>query len=256
MIMIMDIQTALEKKKKLLITDKEYKRHENLLHRRIVGRYIGDFVYGANDGVVTTFAIVAGVSGASLPNLAIIILGLANILADGISMGASNFLGRKSEADFARAQQQKENWEIDNLRELEIEEVREIYKNKGFKGQDLDRAVRIITSDRKVWVDTMMKDELGLIPQENNNRPLKHGLVTFSSFVFAGFIPLFPFFIPLSNAFLVSSVLGAVTLFTIGALRSLIATVGAFRGGIEMLLVGGTAAAVAYAIGFVISRLL
>lgn len=229
---------------------------EDVIHKKTVGRYIGDFVYGANDGIITTFAIVAGASGASLPSAVVIILGFANILADGISMGASNFLGRKSEADFVRAQEQKENWEIDNLRQAEIEEVREIYKKKGFKGQDLERAVSIITSNRDVWIDTMMKDELGLIPVEKNNRPLKHGLVTFSSFVLAGFIPLLPYFIPgLPNAFLVSSILGVITLFTIGALRSLITIVGAFRGGLEMVLIGGTAATVAYLIGLVISRL-
>lgn len=248
-------EEVFKKKAQYLLTNKEYSKWEKILHQRATGKYIGDFVYGANDGIITTFAIVAGATGASLSGIVVIILGFANILADGISMGASNFLGRKSENDFIKAQKEKENWEIDNLRELEVEEVREIYKNKGFKGKDLERAVSIITSNRDVWVDTMMKDELGLIEDDTN--PVRHGLVTFVAFVLAGFVPLLPFFVPgLTNTFLISSILGATMLFTIGALRSLITTVGAFRGGIEMLTTGGAAAAVAYLIGLVISKIL
>lgn len=249
----MDIlEKALLRKEKYLLENKQYKRYETLAHRSFTGKYIGDFVYGANDGIITTFAVVAGAAGASLPAYVIIILGFANLLADGISMGASNFLGTKSEHDFAKAQRQKEDWEIDNLRELEIEEVREIYEKKGFRGKDLDRAVEIITSNRAVWLDTMMKDELGII-EDSTDDPKKHGLATFAAFVAAGLFPLLPYVIPgTTNPFLFSIVIGAITLFTIGALRSLVTTVTLARGGLEMLLIGGAAAILAYGAGFFI----
>lgn len=250
------VEEALKRKEKFLLENKQYNRFEQLAHRRIVGKYIGDLVYGANDGVITTFAIVSGAAGASLSGSIIIVLGFANILADGISMGASNFLGKKSEQDFARAQYQKEDWEIDHLRELEIEEVRDIYKKKGFKGSDLEKAVAIVTSDRKVWLDTMMKDELGIILDEKDD-PRRHGFVTFVAFLLAGMFPLAPYLIAgLENQFYYSLTLGAFSLFLIGALRTLITTVSWIRGGLEMLFIGSSAAAVAYLVGFVIERFL
>lgn len=250
------VEKALQRKEKYLLENKEYSRFEALAHRHLVGKYIGDLVYGANDGIITTFAVVAGASGASLTSSVVIILGVANLLADGISMGASNFLGAKSEKDFARAQLQKESWEIDNLRELEIEEVRDIYKKKGFKGQDLEKAVSIIISNRSVWLDTMMKDELGIILDEKDS-PLKHGVATVIAFVISGTFPLLPYIIPgFSNPFLASCIIGAVTLFTVGALRTLITTVSFIRGGLEMLAVGSVAAGAAYVVGGVIEGII
>lgn len=249
------LEKTLKKKEKFLLENKEYKRFEKLAHRDIFGRYIGDFVYGANDGIVTTFAVVAGASGANLSSTVVIILGFANLLADGVSMGASNFLGKRSELDFAKAQAQKEDWEIDNLRELEIEEVRDIYRKKGFKGADLERAVYIITSNREVWIDTMMKDELGIIVNEKDD-PKKHGLATFVAFAIAGLFPLIPYFMAgFQNAFFASAVIGALALFIVGALRTLITTVSFVRGGLEMLIVGSMAAFVAYISGAFINGL-
>lgn len=245
-------QKALEEKKKFLIDNKEYRKAEILFHRHFAGRYIGDFVYGANDGIVTTFAIVAGAAGATLPGGVVIIMGLANIFADGVSMGASNFLGKRAEMDFARAQREKEDWEIDHLRDLEVEEVREIYSRKGFKDKELEKAVETIISNREVWLETMMRDELGII-DDGQDDPKKHGLATFAAFVLTGFVPLLPYLLPISgDRFILSAIVGAIMLFIVGALRTLITTVGWFRGGLEMLLIGSSAAAVAYFVGALI----
>ena len=257
------IVRALKQKEKYISENDEYKRQETLYHRHTTGRYIGDFVYGANDGIVTTFAVVAGAAGASLPASVIVILGFANLLADGISMGASNFLGERSEQDYAKAQREKEEWEIDHLRPLEIEEIREIYEKKGFKGDDLDRVVKIITSGRKVWVDTMMIEELGII-EDPDNDPKKHAFASFTAFVVAGFIPLVPYLVPVSPLifpniqnpnFILASIVGALTLFTVGALRSSLTTISWFSGGTQMLLVGSLAAAVAYFVGAFLERI-
>lgn len=246
------LDDVMKRKEKYLYENKEYRSFENLYHRHTAGRYVGDFIYGANDGIITTFAIVAGAVGASLSPSVVLILGFANIVADGISMGASNYLGKKSEQDYARAQRKKEEWEIEHLREIEVEEVREIFEKKGFRGQDLNRAVEIVTSDRRVWIDVMMKDELGII-EEHNHDPRKHGVVTFAAFIVAGLIPLIPFMISgMSNAFILSTVLGAVTLFGVGAFRTTITTVSWLRGGLEVLLIGSAAAVAAYLIGAVV----
>lgn len=243
---------TLKQKEKYLLENKQYRRFEQLAHRHLLGKYVGDFVYGANDGIVTTFAVVAGAAGAQLSVSIILILGFANLLADGVSMGLSKYLGDRSEQDFAKAQRQKEEWEIEHLYELEVEEVRDIYKKKGFTGKDLERAVLIITSDKKVWLDTMMKDELGIM-EEAHGDARKHGLATFIAFVVAGLFPLLPYILPaLPDSFFASAIVGALTLFVVGALRSLLTTVSVFRGGLEMLLIGSSAAVVAYIVGAVV----
>lgn len=249
------IKAALNRKEKFISQNTQYRKWESIHHRHTAGKYIGDFIYGANDGLITTFAIVAGVVGANLSPTIVIILGFANILADGLSMGASNYLGSKSEQDYAKAQREKEDWEIDNLRELEIDEIREIFERKGFKGEDLEKAVSIIISNRKVWVDTMMKDELGIIEDESDD-PKKHGIATFLAFLCAGLIPLLPYLFPMGQAaFSISIALGLITLFVIGALRSAVTTVAWLRGGLEMLFVGSAAAGAAYIVGNLLEKI-
>ncbi len=238
-----------KRKEKFISENAKYRNWEGMYHRHITGKYIGDLIYGANDGIITTFAVVAGAVGASFSPVVIIILGFANIFADGISMGASNYLSLRSEQDYARAQRQKEEWEIDNLRAIEVDEIREIFEKKGFGGKDLDRAVEIITSDRKVWVDTMMRDELGIL-EDKNDSPLMHGGVTFTAFLIAGIVPLLAYLVPgVANVFWVAVVMCMISLFVVGALRSLVTAVSWFRGGMEMLLVGVGAASVAFFVG-------
>src|SRR3989337_3094736 len=109
----------LKLKEKYLRQNPDYRKREELYHQHQAGTYIKDLIYGANDGIITTFAVVAGATGASLSPMVVIILGFANLLADGVSMGAGNYLGIKSERDYQRAQRKKEEWEIDHLRNLE-----------------------------------------------------------------------------------------------------------------------------------------
>ena len=173
--------------------------------------HFDDFIYGSIDGAVTTFAIVAGVIGASLPTTIILILGLANLFADGFSMAVANYQASKSRNEFVKMKRREEEWQIDNLEDQEKEEIREIYREKGFKDQLLEEIVRIITSRRKVWVDTMMREELGLIEDEKN--PFHSSVSTFVGFNLIGVIPLIPFIIfiiigvePNSEAFIYSTI--------------------------------------------------
>src|SRR3989338_5791366 len=164
------------------------------------GQYLGEFVYGAIDGTITTFAFVAGAAGAALSPGIVIILGFAYLLADGFSMASGNFLSERTQRDFVEKERKREAWEIENVPEGERGEIREIFIKKGFKGKDLDKAVEIITSDKKVWIDTMMADELGLL--ESPKSPLKTAGSTYFGFIIIGIIPLlayvlsyiFPFF--------------------------------------------------------------
>src|SRR3989344_2410279 len=165
------------------------------------GEYVGDMVYGALDGIVTTFAVVAGAAGAGLGPGIVIVLGMANLIADGLSMAVGNYLSMKSDSDFYKKEKEREEWEVDHYPDGEREEIRQIYKKKGFAGKNLETLVELITSKKTVWVDTMMTDELGLIP--SNKSPVKAGLYTYFAFLTAGFIPLVAFvisvFIPLGE---------------------------------------------------------
>lgn len=249
------LEQVKKRQEKYISENAEYRNWEGMYHRHSTGKYIGDFIYGANDGIITTFAVVAGAVGASLSPVVIIILGFANIFADGISMGVSNYLSIRSEHDYAKAQREKEEWEIEHLREIEIDEIREIFERKGFKGADLKKAIEVITSDKKVWVDTMMKDELRILEDEGEN-PIKHGLATFAAFSTVGIVPLLAYVIPgVLNTFWVAVFMGMASLFIVGALRSLVTAVSWFRGGLEMLSVGSGAATVAYFVGNFVEKI-
>ena len=217
--------------------------------------HFDDFIYGSIDGAVTTFAIVAGVVGASLPTTIILILGLANLFADGFSMAVANYQASKSRNEFVKMKRREEEWQIDNLEDQEKEEIREIYRQKGFKDELLEEIVRIITSRRKVWVDTMMKEELGLIEDEKN--PIHSSLSTFVGFNLIGLIPLIPFigFIiigvePNSEAFLYSTISVVVAFFVVGMIKGKIVKKSKIFSGINTVIIGGVAAIVAYMVGY------
>lgn len=167
--------------------------------KRFITDHISDIIYGANDGIITTFAIVASAAGANLGNSTIVILGIANLLADGFSMGSSSYLSQRSEYDVAVANG-----------------------------------------------NNTMDDE-----------SLKGGVVTFVSFIIVGSIPLIPFFIPfITNPFMVSMIMTFVTFFIVGGLRAFVTKRSFLGSGLEMLLVGGVAAAIAYGVGWLVESLI
>jgi VIT1/CCC1 family predicted Fe2+/Mn2+ transporter len=217
--------------------------------------HFDDFIYGSIDGAVTTFAIVAGVMGASLPSGIILILGFANLFADGFSMAAANYQASKARNEFIEMKRKQEEWEIDNLEEQERDEIRDIYREKGFKDELLEDVVRIITSRRKVWVDTMMKEELGLIEDEKN--PIDSSISTFVGFNLIGLIPLIPFMVFMaigielnSEAFVYSIVSVLTAFFLVGMIKGKIVKKSMMRSGVNTLIIGGIAAVVAYVVGY------
>lgn len=209
--------------------------------------YLRDWIYGGVDGSVTTFAIVTGVVGAGLSPAVIVILGLANLLADGFSMAASNFLGTKAEHDDILRTAAIEHHHIEVAPEGEREEVRQIFASKGFEGPDLERVVELITADRERWVRTMLTEEYGL-PLEARS-PWMAALSTFSAFALCGLVPLIPFLVGVTNAFAISIALTGAVFFVIGSIKSRWSTVPWWRSGLSTLLVGGIAAGLAYAAG-------
>ena len=206
-----------------------------------------DAVYGAIDGAVTTFAIVAGVAGAGLSPFVIVALGMANVLADGFSMAAANYSGTKAELDNMRRLRVVEERHIQKYPEGERLEVREILSKKGLTGAVLDDATAAITQNRENWIALMMEGEYGLAAVDP--RPERAAATTFLAFLAAGIVPLLPFLLGLPNAFAVSIVMTMVTFFAIGALKSIWSLTPWWRSAGETLLIGGAAAAIAYSVG-------
>lgn len=209
--------------------------------------YLRDVIYGAIDGAVTTFAIVAGVVGAELPTRIIIALGIANVLADGFSMAAGNYSGTKAELDDARRLREIEERHIRLTPDGERAELREILSQKGLRDDVLDAAVDAIASDRKNWIDMMLVEEYGLSPVDPH--PLRAAQATFLAFLIAGMIPLMPYLFDFPTPFTWSIWATALTFFSVGALKSVWSLASWWRSGFETLLIGGVAASIAYFVG-------
>lgn len=219
------------------------------------GRYLKDVIFAANDGIITTFAVVAATVGGALSPTVILIVGFANVFADGFSMATGNYLGTKSEMDFYKKEEEEEYREVKEIPEKERQEVRDILAAKGYVGVPLDQMTALISSNEKFWVDFMMREELNLNNPESYS-PLVNGAVTFFSFVGAGVIPLLPYLLFGGNAsFFSAAACTAVALFAVGAMRHFFSRASWLVLGIEMLAVGGTAAGIAYGIGFAIKTL-
>lgn len=215
--------------------------------------YLREWVYGGIDGVVTTFAIVAGVTGASLSPAIVIILGLANLIGDGFSMAAGAYSSARTDEDRYEHLRATENRHIRKNPEGEREEIRQIFLNKGFSGDDLENVVDIVSHNREAWIDVMMQEEYGVSPAFKT--PLKIGYHTFAAFVLCGAMPLLPFAFNLPDPFITGIILSAVTFFAIDSFKSLWSLKSWWWLGVETLVVGMTAAGLAFLIGYGLKEL-
>ncbi|MBC8160655.1 MAG: VIT1/CCC1 transporter family protein [Roseiflexaceae bacterium] len=218
-----------------------------------VGQYIGSVVYGGLDGIITTFAVVSGVAGAQLGASVILILGIANLLADGFSMGTGDYLSTKSEREYYDRELQRQAWEIAQFPDGQKAELHALYTQHGYTAAEATQLVAVQTHDNQRWASAMMVEELNMLRDTTN--PLANALATFLAFVIAGVLPLAVYllglFLPIdaTTAFGVSIASSAIALFGLGAAKVFVTGLNPFRSGFEMLLVGGFAAVVAYLVG-------
>lgn len=222
--------------------------------------WLPDFVYGGIDGAITTFAVVAGVVGASLSTTIILILGFANLFADGFSMAVGKYLSDKSQQELYNKIKEIEFRHLKEKTAHEREEVRDILKLYGFKGKNLSSATKVITSNPEVWVDLMMRNEFKMTHE--NIDPIKGALSTFISFALIGFIPLIAYtFSPIfklseNTAFISASIATLTALFIVGATKSKFSTKHWLTSGMETLIIGGLAATIAYLVGYLLQTII
>ncbi|MBV7265461.1 VIT1/CCC1 transporter family protein [Erythrobacter ani] len=239
------------------ITDHSLPRiRERLAHPRGPSP-LGDFMLGGVDGVVTTFAVVAGSAGGQLPAATVIILGIANLIADGFSMAVSNYLGTRARQEEVKKGRQDEEDHIRTYPEGERREIREIFARKGLQGTILEKVVDVVTADRKVWVDTMMVEELRL--DDLAARPIRAAVTTYFAFSICGLVPLIPFLLGLGDfaaMFLASSLLGLAIFFILGVGNGWVLGTSGLVSGIRTLGIGGGAAILAYSAGHLIRLLI
>lgn len=235
----------------------EHEHSPDAIRRRLdtgpTHNYLRDWIYGGIDGAVTTLAVVTGVAGAQLSSWVILVMGFANLFADGFSMAASNYLGTRAEQDDWRRLENIEHRHIDLEPEGEREEVRQIFERKGFEGADLQRMVELVTANRERWVRTMLMDEYGL-PQSVRS-PWIAAFSTFTAFLICGLVPLLPYLFRSAASFSMSIVLTGMVFFAIGSIKSRWSTSSWWHSGFMTLLVGGIAALLAYAVGSILGRL-
>lgn len=229
----------------------EHEHTREAIHQRLAAcpgqSYLRDWVYGGIDGTVTTFALVAGVIGAHLASRIILILGSANLIADGLAMAASNYLATRSEREEFEHAEAVERRHIKTVPDGEREEVSEILRGLGIAGDLLSRVVTAVTADRDRWVRVMLRYEYGLPAVVRS--PWRAAGSTFSAFLVCGLIPLVPFVAGLKSAFWVAVAATSVTFILIGASKSRWSIEPWWQSSLMSLAIGGGAASVAYAIG-------
>lgn len=222
--------------------------------------YLGEIVYGGIDGVVTTFAIVAGAAGAGLDAKITLILGFANLIADGFSMGVGAFLSAKSEKALYEKRRTDVMNEVEGERSGDKDLIHRIYRKRGFSGKLLDEVVDIISKDKRHFVDVVMAEEHELLPERR--KPSAIGLATYSAFLIVGFVPMLAYTFDAifgwgyKNVFAISMVLTAAAFIGIGCLKSQITQTSRWRAALETLLLGVIAAGFAYFIGDFLERVI
>jgi VIT1/CCC1 family predicted Fe2+/Mn2+ transporter len=225
--------------------------HPDAIRRRLAEdvrhSYLSDAVLGGIDGCVTTFAVVSGGTGGGFSSMVIVVMGLANLFADGLSMAVGNYQSRRTQQQSVEQARRIEAHHIEHVPEGEREEVRQIFAAKGFAGETLERVVDVITRDPKVWIDTMLKEEIGVHPE--TPAPLRAALATLAAFVLVGSVPLLPFLLTdrsVESAFVASALATGVTFFAIGMGKGWAIGRSLVRSGLETLASGGAAALVSY----------
>lgn len=211
--------------------------------------YVRDLILGFNDGLVSVYAVVAGVLGAGFLARDIAVAGVAAGIAGALSMGIGEYLSTKSQAEYYEAERRLEAQHIRDYPELEREELREFFRAKGIEGELLDQVMQRVTSDPDRFLDVMMREEFGTNPQVERS-PLRAGGIIMLAFVAGAALPIAPFvFLEARPGVWVASGLAVLGLALAGGIKGWVSGIGKARSALEMVALGAAAALVTYGVG-------
>ena len=229
------------------IRQREYKHHAE--RHVAAGANLRDVMLGLNDGLVASFAVSSGVAGAFTDARVVLMAGLAEMLGGAVSMALAAFISARSQIEFYESEVDRERYEIKRFPEHERDEIRGIYKAKGFSGALLDQIVEHITGDPERWADVMMREELGFT-EDNFDSPLKSASVVGAAYLVGAAVPVAPYlFVAPPDGIVLSVIATVLVLFAVGAAKTIITARSWWRSGIESMLTGIAAGAVTYAAG-------
>lgn len=225
---------------------------EPLGGHKMYGSKLRDFILGVQDGLVNVLGLLLGVATATMSTKTVLIAGLAATFAESLAMGAVAYTSTKAYRDFYHSELERERMHIEQIPDHEREEIHEMFAQKGFKGEELESIVQKITSNKEVWLQIMMAEELKLVPQDRDG-PSRSALIVGFSSLLGSIIPLVPyFFVAVETAVWLSFAVSAIFLFAIGAYKAKLTIGSPWKSGIEMLLIGSAAAVAGYLIGLVL----
>jgi len=223
--------------------------------------YVKSVVFGGLDGIMTTFAIIAAAAGSNTAFTTILVFGFSNVVADAFSMGFGEYVSGSAELDHARSERAREEWEVENAKDMEIAEMIELYQEKGLSEEDATALVGIISKDNKVFVDFMMADELGiLVDFDDVHGPLKQGFVMFCAFITFGSVPLLAYLFMWSGqgmdrVFAASCMMTAVALLMLGAIKGFLTGINIPRAAVLMMINGIISGLVSFSISSAVDAL-
>ena len=230
------------------VSSREYDHHTEQVHAA-GGASLRDLMLGLNDGLVASFAVTSGVAGAFTLSKIVVMAGLAEMLGGAVSMGLAAFISARSQIEFYHSEIQRERDEIRKWPDRERDEIRTIYRKKGFQGELLDRIVSHITADPDRWSDVMMREELGMAV-ETFDQPLRSALTVGLAYLAGAAVPVAGYlFLPPRPGLIFSAIATIATLFIVGAAKTIITTRSWWVSGLESMATGIVAAAVTYGAG-------
>lgn len=214
-----------------------------------VRNYVRDLVLGFNDGLVSVYAVTAGVAGAAFASGQIFMTGVAAAIAGALSMAAGEFISTKSQAEFYDAERAREKEHLQRWPHLEVLEVQESLASKGLEGDTLEQAVRAISSDPEKFLDYMMKEEFG-VGKESERSPAKAALFVIVAFLIGSLFAFTPYyFTDARPGLLISTITSLTGLFIAGVARARASRLPTVKAGVEMMFIGAVAATITFLIG-------
>ena len=220
------------------------------------GYNLRDVILGGQDGLVNVLGVILAVATATQDAKIVIIAGLAATFAESISMAAVAYTSTKAARDFYVGKVRRERKDIESMPNIGKEEIRDIYRKKGFRGRTLNEIVRTITADKYLWLRTIMEEKMHLHPEESVSPGRDAWIVGLSAFV-GSLVPLLPFFFVNIHLGVILSLMFSITvLFVTGVIKNYITIGNPLRGGLEIAIIGMAAAIIGYAIGAILGVML